>query len=265
MSSSGRVRRVWWLGAAICVLGFAWAWSLLARPELERASVVLAPAAGVVAPAGRDDVFAIVYSGDGGWADLDRQLGNAFAARGIPVVGVNAFRYFWRERSPELAAAELDALMTKYLDVWHRQRVWLVGFSFGANVLPTLVDRLSAANRARIAQLVLLAPSREIGFEIQFQDYMVQQGRLRAVVKSVLEKFNEVAQHDALPALVALAAQPPVVCYYGKDEADDTLCTVSDLPAWVRVHAREGGHHFDGGYTALAAQMIEELPVRSSD
>ncbi|MEW5299549.1 MAG: hypothetical protein WDW36_002553 [Sanguina aurantia] len=38
-------------------------------------------------PAGKDDVMAIIYSGDGGWADLDRRLGIAFIDRGIPVLG----------------------------------------------------------------------------------------------------------------------------------------------------------------------------------
>ncbi|MCC7464348.1 MAG: hypothetical protein IT480_18035, partial [Gammaproteobacteria bacterium] len=43
-----------------------------------------------------------------------------------------------------------------------KQRVWLVGFSFGADVLPTLIGGLDPANRARIAQVVLLAPGRDL-------------------------------------------------------------------------------------------------------
>src|SRR5690348_1826606 len=168
-----------------CVLGFALFWNPFARPSLEKAIVTVQPAPGVQAPAGKDDVLTILYSGDGGWADLDKQLGNAFVARGIPVLGVNAFKYFWRSRDPDVAAAQLDALMTKYLDHWHKRRVWLVGFSFGADVLPTLIDKLSPANRARITQLVLLSPSRDTSFEIQFEGYMVTQGRFKAFVKTV--------------------------------------------------------------------------------
>ncbi|MCC7461128.1 MAG: virulence protein, partial [Gammaproteobacteria bacterium] len=160
MSLSGRARWIILAGIGTCAAGLL-LWLSFTKPSLEESTVVLRPAAGVAAPAGRDDVLTILYSGDGGWADLDRQLGEAFAARGIPVLGVNVFRYFWRERSPRVAAAQLDALMTKYLNVWHKQRVWLVGFSFGADVLPTLIGGLDPANRARIAQVVLLAPGRD--------------------------------------------------------------------------------------------------------
>lgn len=251
------------MGAAVgaCVLGFALFWNPFARPDLEQSIVVLAPTPGVQAPADKDDVLTVLYSGDGGWADLDKQLGTAFAARGIPVIGVNAFKYFWRDRSPDVAARQLDALITAYLDKWHKRRVWLVGFSFGADVLPSLIDRLGPAVRSRITQLVLLSPSRDITFEIQFEGYMMAQGRFKAFVKTTSEKFNKVPHYPALPPVVALKEQFPVVCYYGKDDADDSLCTERGLPAWVEVHGKSGGHHFAGGYQPLAAQMIDELPA----
>ena len=254
-----------WSGVSVCVLGLALLiWTPFSKPSLEKSTIVLTPAAGVQAPAGDGDVLTILYSGDGGWADLDKQLGNAFVARGIPVLGVNSFKYFWRGRDPDQCAAELDALMTKYLAKWHKRRVWLVGFSFGADVLPTFIDKLSPANRARITQLVLLSPSRDTSFEIQFEGYMITQGRFKAFVKTVLEKFNKVPHYNALPPVVAIKDQFPVVCYYGKEEADDSLCTDPDLPAWVTVHAKNGDHHFAGGYQPLAAQMLDELPAASA-
>lgn len=246
---------------AACVLGFALFWNPFARPSLEHSIVVVRPASGVQAPAGKSDVLTILYSGDGGWADLDKQLGTAFAARGIPVLGVNSFKYFWRARSPDVAAQQLDALITDSLAKWHKQRVWLVGFSFGADVLPTLVDKLSPAARSRITQLVLLSPSHDATFEIQFEGYMTAQGRFKAFVKTLSEKFNKVPEYPALPPVVALDDRFPVVCYYGTDDADDSLCTDKGLPAWVTVHGEAGGHHFNEGYERLAEQMIDGLPA----
>ena len=249
-----------WAGIGACTLGLAMIWTPFSKPSLEQSTVVLTPAADVAAPAGDGDVLTILYSGDGGWADLDKQLGNAFVARGIPVLGINAFKYFWRMRSPDVAAAQLDALMTKYLDQWHKRRVWLVGFSFGADVLPTIIDKLSPENRARITQLVLLSPSRDTSFEIQFEGYMMAQGRFKAFVKTLSEKLNEVPHYPALPPVVALDRQFPVVCYYGLDDKGDSLCTEPGLPAWIKVYGMPGGHHFDEGYQALAGQMIDGLP-----
>lgn len=253
-----------WAASGACVLGLALLWNPFARPSLEKSMLMVPAAAGVQAPAGKRDVLTILYSGDGGWADLDKQLGSAFAARGIPVLGINAFKYFWRSRSPDEAAEQLDALITKYSAQWHKPRIWLVGFSFGADVLPTIIDKLSAANRARITQLVLLSPSRDTSFEIQFEGYMITQGRIKAFVKTVLEKFNKVPHYAAMPPLQALDNQPPTVCYYGLDEADDSLCTMPGLPAWVTVHAKQGDHHFAGGYQPLAAQMLQELPASAA-
>lgn len=260
MNMSKRGKQIMWASVGVCALVLAAIWTPFSKPGLEQSTIVLEPAAGIAAPAGDGDVLTILYSGDGGWADLDKQLGDAFVARGIPVLGVNAFKYFWRMRSPDVAAAQLDALMTKYLDQWHKRRVWLVGFSFGADVLPTIIDKLSPENRARITQLVLLSPSRDTSFEIQFEGYMMAQGRFKAFVKTLSEKFNKVPHYPALPPVVALDQQFPVVCYYGLDDKDDSLCTESGLPAWIKVYGMPGGHHFDEGYQALATQMLEGLP-----
>jgi type IV secretory pathway VirJ component len=260
-------RRSWIMLAAVGagLMSIALIWSPWSRVSLEQVTVVL-PVAGIStpAPAGKDDVMAIIYSGDGGWADLDRRLGIAFIDRGIPVLGVNTFKYYWRERTPEESARQLDALMTKYAAEWGKRRIWLVGFSFGADVLPTIIDKLSPANRARITQLVLLSPSRDTTFEIELEGYMIKQGWFKEHVKTLLQHINPIRHYDTLPPLQALQGQPPTVCYYGLDDSEDSICSAPNLPAWVTVHAKKGSHHFDGGYQPLAAQMLQELPAAAA-
>ncbi|HEU0277652.1 MAG TPA: AcvB/VirJ family lysyl-phosphatidylglycerol hydrolase [Rhodanobacteraceae bacterium] len=263
MNMTKKGKWIAWVAAGICVPVLAWAaiWNPFARPDLEQSAIVLLPPANVASPADDGDVLTVLYSGDGGWADLDKQLGTVFAARGIPVLGINSFKYFWRARSREVAAEQLDALITKYLTEWHKHRVWLVGFSFGADALPSIIDRLSPDVRARIAQLVLLSPSHNITFEIQFQGYMIGQGRIKAFLTRVTGLFNKVPEYPALPPVVALDNRFPVACYYGLDDRDDTLCTEAGLPAWVTVYGMPGGHHFDEGYQRLATQLIDRLPA----
>jgi len=154
--------------------------------------------------------------------------------------------------------------MTKYLGAWGKRRIWLIGFSFGADVLPTIVDRLSAENRARITQLVLLSPSRDVTFEIELQGYMIEQGWFKERLKDALQQVNPIRHYDPLPPLQALRGQPPVVCYYGLDDAADSLCDEPRLPAWVTAHAKKGGHHFEGGYQLLTRQMLLELPAAAT-
>ena len=48
------------------------------------------------AAARTSDTFAVLLSGDGGWAGLDKEVAAALAARGIPVAGIDSLRYFWQ-------------------------------------------------------------------------------------------------------------------------------------------------------------------------
>ena len=48
--------------------------------------------------------MAVVYSGDGGWRDIDKDIAGRLQASGIPVVGVDSLRYFWSEKTPEQTA-----------------------------------------------------------------------------------------------------------------------------------------------------------------
>ncbi len=94
--------------------------------------------------------MAVVVSGDGGWRDLDKEIGEQLAARGAPVVGVDSLRYFWSAKTPDEVARDLAAIIDAYGDSWGTQKVVLVGYSFGAAVLPFAVNDCPPAMRARV-------------------------------------------------------------------------------------------------------------------
>lgn len=244
-----------------CVLVAVLAWHPWSKVSLRDASIVVPARRGVIAPAGHTDVMAVIYSGDGGWADLDRQLGNAFAARGIPVLGVSTFKYYWRSRTVEESAAQLDSLLTEQMQRLGKRRLWLIGYSFGADVLPSIIAHLQPEHRAAIAQLVLLAPSRDVTFEVELEGYMIKQGWFVEHFKRVMQHINPIRHQDALTPLLALHGEPPVSCYYGLDDADDSLCTAPGAPRWLEVRPKPGDHHFAGGYLPLAKELLAELPA----
>jgi type IV secretory pathway VirJ component len=235
-------------------------WKPLPRPSMDDATVKLLPT--VPPPAGHDEVLVVFFSGDGGWRDLDQQLGKRLVARGVPVLGVSCLDYYWRNRSPEQSAQELDALITKYSAQWHKQKVWLIGFSFGADVLPTIVDKLSPANRERLVQMVLLSPSQDVNFEVELEGYiMMRENWLKTHIKEIMQSINPVPHYPALPPITALQNRPPLICYYGRDDSDDTVCDDPKLPKWVKVYEMPGDHHFDYNYDGLATRMIGDLPI----
>ena len=232
-------------------------------PSMAETSTVLPVPSGVSPPPGQSDLLAVFMSGDGGWRDLDQQVGSHINAHGIPVIGISALEYYWHGGSAERTANELDALIDANLASQHKSRLWLIGFSFGADILPTVLEHLKPENRARIAQVVLLSPSTDLNFEIELEGYMRQrQGWLQSTLKTIHEQIHPIPHYPALPPLLALAGQPPVICYYGVDDDDDTVCKESNLPAWIKVYAMPGDHHFNYDYEGLARRMIADLPAQ---
>src|SRR6185436_3764656 len=67
-----------------------------------------------------DPHFAVILSGDGGWAGLDREVAGVLAARGIPVVGWNTLDYFWHARTPDGGGRDLARVLDHYRTTWKR-------------------------------------------------------------------------------------------------------------------------------------------------
>jgi type IV secretory pathway VirJ component len=114
----------------------------------------------IVTPTARaGDTFAVMYSGDSGWAPQAQAMASRLAADGVPVVGVDSVRYLIVRKTPERAAADLTAIVDRYSQTWGRSRVILIGYSFGGDVLPFIAARLSGSTLERVRLLALISPS----------------------------------------------------------------------------------------------------------
>ena len=116
--------------------------------------------------------MAVILTGDGGWADIDKSVAAGLAAAGVPVVGWSSLRYYWTPRTPEAAARDLARIVEHYSAAWKKERVLLVGYSFGADVLPFLVNRLPAPALARIGGVSLLGLSDTAAFEFHVSSWL---------------------------------------------------------------------------------------------
>ncbi|MDO1581378.1 virulence factor family protein [Rhizobium oryzicola] len=194
------------------------------------------------------NTMAVIYSGDGGWRDIDKQLANYLQEDGVPVVGVDALRYFWEERSVEHTAADLSHIIETYKKKWKVDHVILVGYSFGANILPITYNNLPPQDRASVQMLSLIAPSHKADFQISVMGWFGAQGQ---------GTHGDPAEH------MAQIEPRKVQCIYGTAEADDSACTGVTNIAGVQVLPRPGGHHFDGDYRPLAKAIIERSKALS--
>jgi type IV secretory pathway VirJ component len=212
--------------------------------ELGDLPVVVVPAA---AGAATRDSLAIMLSGDGGWAGLDQSVAGALADAGIPVVGLDSLRYFWTARTPAGLAADTDRMIRYYLAKLGKQKVLLIGYSQGADVLPFAVNRLPPATRASVSLVAVMGLSEHALFEFHVSSWL----------------HDDDSGPATLPEVDRIAG-PPVLCLFGADESD-SLCPQLD-PKRVRLVKMSGGHHFDGDYVGLARQILaaaaESAPPR---
>jgi type IV secretory pathway VirJ component len=183
--------------------------------------------------------MALLLTGDGGWASIDRRIAHDFSARGIPVVGLDSRSYLREEHSPEQAARDAARIIRKYTAAWAVQRVAIVGYSRGADMAPFVVNRLPADLRREVTLVALLGPAERANFQFHWADLLTDHSRP--------------SDRPILPELERLRGTP-VLCVYGKDEKE-SLCRLADTSA-VRVNQRSGNHHFDGDYDAIASVIL---------
>jgi type IV secretory pathway VirJ component len=193
-----------------------------------------------VPAAGNGDVFAVLISGDGGWAGIDKDVAAALAANGISVVGIDSLRYFWTARTPATLAADLDRVLRYYSANWRRAHAVLIGYSQGADVLPFALNRLPPESRTIVARTVMMGLGENASFQFHFTNWL----------------GSDSAGLPILPEVDRLDAND-TLCLYGKDEGD-SLCPKVP-PGHVQAVVLPGGHHFDGAYGALARRIMAGL------
>lgn len=191
------------------------------------------------------NTMAVIYSGDGGWRDLDSEVGGYLQSQGIPTIGVDSLRYFWSERTPQRTAEDLARIIEHYRRQWNVQNVLLVGYSFGADVLPATYNLLAPSDRERVKQITLLGLSHQVDYEISVTGWLGAEGSGKGG-----DPVDDIAKID--PKLIQ--------CVYGTDEEDDPCPTLKDRG--VEVAPIEGGHHFDENYQALGKRIRDSLQTR---
>lgn len=187
--------------------------------------------------------MAILLTGDGDWAAIDKQIAAGLAAGGVSVVGLESRRWLTNgeRKDPAAAGRVLAELITTYGIRWRRDSVLVIGYSRGAELAPFAVARLPEALRARVLHLTMLGPSTTANFTFHLMDLVRDQVR-----------------DDDRPLLPEVGRLRGIrlLCIQGSEEKH-SLCPL--LPnGLARVVVLPGGHHFDQNFGALAARILED-------
>jgi type IV secretory pathway VirJ component len=199
---------------------------------------------------GSEDVLVVFFSGDGGWRDIDQQLGRELAQAGFRVLGIDALRYFWHKRTPESVATDIAGVIgqarLEHAAEGGLGKIVLIGYSFGANILPAMYNHLPETLRQQVSLVVLLSPELRTDFKIHLS------GWLGAKTGGDAEAI--------LPAALAIP-QARLLCVQGVEEGKASLCSEPALARAEILHL-PGGHHYDKDYPALAWRIVGAIAWR---
>ena len=167
--------------------------------------------------------MAVMVTGTGGWASVDRSITQKFLDQGIPVVAFDMSKYLKASHTPAQMGADLARVVRYYSDSWDADSVLLIGYAQGATALTFMSAQLPADVRGQVHLVGLLEPGRQLG---------------------------NLSSLTAAQGLTGLR----VVCVYGRKETS-TLCP--ELSTVGSVIVTDGGHHLDHNYVMLTDLLLE--------
>jgi len=182
----------------------------------------------------------LLLSGDGNWTTFPRELGNALAARGAPVLGLRSRSYFLTWHTPAQVARDLERAVRHYLQVWDRSSLVLVGYSRGADVVPFVYNRWPADLQRRVRGMMLVGMHDYAGFKFHLPD--------------LLFYVRWPAELPLRPELRRIA-DVPLLCVRGEYE-DNSFCS-HPVPG-MQVLRHQGGHTVWGD-TALIRRLVDQV------
>jgi type IV secretory pathway VirJ component len=186
------------------------------------------------------DTMVLLYSGDGGWGSTEQPFSKELINRGIPVIGLNSTLYFFNPLTPVKTADDAEKLMRYYLNVWNKKNIILIGYSYGADIVPFIMNRLSPDLYTKVKAVVIMAPTKTIEFSVRGNGVFGIVGLPTYPVQDEIKKINTTK----------------IICFYGVDETD-TLCKDNNLHLQhnIVIISHTGGHRIDTNYTDLLKEL----------
>ncbi|MBX9784293.1 MAG: virulence factor family protein [Chitinophagaceae bacterium] len=181
--------------------------------------------------------FVFYISGDGGLNSFSTAVCQSIFEKGYNITALNAKSYFWEKKTPETSAADITAYLQKKVTAADG-KIILIGYSFGADVLPFIINKLPDATRKKISSVVLLSPSASTDFEIHWSDIL---GGNKKRSMSVVEEMNKLN----VPKTAAL---------FGSDEKEFPVKDIK-IKNFSSFYL-PGGHHFEGNTEEVSKIMV---------
>jgi type IV secretory pathway VirJ component len=179
------------------------------------------------ADSNQNETLVLLLSGDGGWLDFEDQLSLQFSRAGFNTIGFNSRDYFWERKTPRQTADDLNMLLRIYINQYQPKKIILCGYSFGADVVPFIYNRLRPGLKNRITAIAMLSPFATTDFKIHTSDLLnIAKDNRRYKVKTEIDRVKI-----------------PIYCFYGRDEEPRAQEGIVKPNFYLNLIA--GDHHYE--------------------
>ncbi|MDQ6901590.1 MAG: virulence factor [Bacteroidota bacterium] len=188
-----------------------------------------------------DKPLIFYISGDGGLNNFSSGLCGALNKKGYDVCALNAKSYFYNKKTPEQTTNDIYNYLSQKLKGRSSQQIILIGYSFGADVLPFVLNRLPKKMLDQTRVSFLMASSGNTDFEIHWSDMFGGNAKRSMDVVSEINKLDNAK-------IVIISA------------SDDGYLDVKKITLKKYTHeVLPGGHHFDGDTDEIVKVMLNDM------
>jgi type IV secretory pathway VirJ component len=177
-------------------------------------------------------------SGDGGLNRFSNELCTAINKEGFDVEAMDSKSYFWSQKTPAQTAEDIGDFLSKKIARRPNQQIVLIGYSFGADVLPFVLNRLPKNIVDKVKVSFLMASSGSTDFVIHIAD-LFGSGKRRGM--DVLSEVNKISNQK----IVIL------------NSSDDKQLDPGKITIKHITEILPGGHHFDGDIDEIVKAIVK--------
>ena len=187
-----------------------------------------------------DSPLVFYVSGDAGFNSFSKNFSEQIFRNGFDIYALNTKDYFWNEKTPQDSAADFSGFLEDQLRGRKNKQLVIVGYSFGADALPFILNRFPEEIRRRILKIILIDPSTNGDLKITLASYINESAAGRWSTFPALRKLDDLSFAFILSDFSAY--------YYPY-----TKVPVADK----ELYRLPGNHRFDGNYKGLASTVAQ--------
>lgn len=185
-----------------------------------------------------EKTLVVFITGDGGYNNFSKSLLEYFTQDGFNKLIFDSKKYFWKRKDPKEASKDFERYINLYLEKSNCDRIYLIGHSFSAGILPFVINNFSSALQKKIRHVTYLSPDKYASLEVTLSTML-----------NLKQKANE---YEVLPQAIKLKSISSTYIFCKEGEQDlASLFKKAGLPVTLLDGAHNYNRNFQKIYQAI--------------